>query len=293
MPQFSIVIPSFNRAHLIGKTLESILAMEFGDFEIIVVDDGSRDDTEGVVKAFQSPKIQYFRKSNGERGAARNFGAARASGEYVNFFDSDDLVYPNHLTVAHSLIVSVSRPEFFHLGYDIKDDRGNVVGTSDKFDAGSGERILFDNRLSCNGVFLRRDIALQYPFEEDPVLASSEDWELWIRLLCRFPIHFSNVVTSSVVHHDQRSLKTIKPEKIVARDCLLIDLLGKDEAVMRRFGKRFQRFIAERYTFFMLSFSEAGNRQAVLKWGQRAIKAFPQIVFKRRFLASIKNSVFK
>src|SRR5687767_9278561 len=97
-PVFSIVIPTYNRAHLIKKTIESVLAQDFADFELLVVDDGSKDDTESVVSSFTDKRVHYFKKQNGERGAARNFGAARAKGSYLNFFDSDDLLYRNHLS---------------------------------------------------------------------------------------------------------------------------------------------------------------------------------------------------
>src|SRR5690242_17185435 len=117
-PLFSIVIPTYNRAHLIGKTIQSALQQDFKDFEILVVDDGSKDNTGDVVKSFTDPRVQYFKKENAERGAARNYGVARAKGKYINFFDSDDLMYPNHLSVANELIGSIGSPEFFHLGYD-------------------------------------------------------------------------------------------------------------------------------------------------------------------------------
>ena len=77
-PAFSIVIPTYNRAHLIGKTIESMLRQEFQDFEILVVDDGSKDNTGDVVKTFTDSRIQYFKKENAERGAARNYGATQA-----------------------------------------------------------------------------------------------------------------------------------------------------------------------------------------------------------------------
>ena len=73
-PLFSIVIPTYNRAHLIGKTIESVLRQEFTDFEILIVDDGSKDNTEEVASTFTDKRIRYLKKQNAERGAARNYG---------------------------------------------------------------------------------------------------------------------------------------------------------------------------------------------------------------------------
>jgi glycosyltransferase involved in cell wall biosynthesis len=289
LPVFSVVIPTYNRAHLIGKTLESVLSQDFQEFEILVVDDGSKDNTEDVVKQFTDRRIQYYKKENAERGAARNYGAARARGAYVNFFDSDDIMLSNHLRVAQNMILG--NPEFFHLAYDHRLEDGSMVNEVKNFDDSIPKAVMFDNRLSCNGVFLRKDIATQFPFEENRVMASSEDWELWIRLMCRFKFHYNNEITSSVINHDQRSLWTIAAEKVVARDLLLIDTMKKDAVVMKAYGKSFNRFIAERFTFFMLCFSEQGKKGEVFKWAMRAFQIYPVILFSKRFLASIKNSI--
>ena len=290
-PLFSIVIPTYNRAHLIGKTIETVLRQEFQDFEILVVDDGSKDNTSDVVKKFTDSRIQYFKKENAERGAARNYGVARAKGSYINFFDSDDLMYPNHLAAANKLIASKGNPEFLHLGYDYQSVDGTVTDQVDDFDDSIKTRVLFDNLLSCNGVFVRKDIATQFPFEENRVLASSEDWELWIRLVSRYKLHYSNEITSSVVNHDQRSLRTIEVQKVVDRDLFLIDHLRADAAVMRNYGGTFDRFVAERYTFFMLCFTEQKKKSDVMKWGKQAFKTYPMIMLTKRFLSAVKNNI--
>ncbi|HEV8512372.1 MAG TPA: glycosyltransferase family 2 protein, partial [Cyclobacteriaceae bacterium] len=268
-PVFSIVIPTYNRAHFIAKTLESVLRQSFTDFEVLVVDDGSKDNTEEVVKAFKDRRIHYFKKNNEERGAARNYGVAEARGEFINFFDSDDLMYPNHLAVAYKFI-NENDAVFFHLAYDHRREDNTTFDRVNQFDDSIAGKILFDNILSPNVVFLKKEIAIQFPFEENRVLASSEDWELWIRLISRFKMLYSNEVTCAVVHHDQRSLRTIRAEEIVARDLFLIENLRKDAVVMNKYKNLFGKFVAERYTFFMLSFVEQKMKREVLKWGVKA-----------------------
>lgn len=293
LPYFSIIIPTYNRGHLLLKTIESVLTQEYKDFEVLIVDDGSTDNTEEIVRTVSDKRVTYFKKENGERGAARNFGFGKSKGVYVNFFDSDDLMYPNHLVAAKAMIESNSQPEWFHLGYDFKLPDGTITKRVDDFTDLTSDEILFDNKLSCNGVFVHREILKLFPFVEDRTLASSEDWELWIRLVCRFKLHYSNEITSTVVNHDQRSIRTISPDKVVARDLIFIEKLKDDPQVLKWYGDRFSKFVADRFTYFMLCYSEQRNSSAMWGWAVKAMKIRPSIIGNNRFLASIKNILLR
>src|SRR5262245_32601052 len=94
---FTIVIPTYNRAQLIDATIQSVLQQTYRNYEVIVVDDGSTDNTEEVVKKYLAPNFIYYKLEHGERSAARNFGTSKAKGDYINWFDSDDIMLPNHL----------------------------------------------------------------------------------------------------------------------------------------------------------------------------------------------------
>jgi glycosyltransferase involved in cell wall biosynthesis len=97
MPYFSVVIPTHNRAHLIERAISSVLAQTCTDFELIVVDDGSSDDTKTVVERIGDPRIRYVYQQNAGAAAARNHGARLATGEYLTFLDSDDEALPQWL----------------------------------------------------------------------------------------------------------------------------------------------------------------------------------------------------
>jgi glycosyltransferase involved in cell wall biosynthesis len=97
-PLVSVVIPSYNRAHVIGQTLDSVLAQTYRNLEVIVVDDGSRDATEMAVEPYRD-RITYVRQENGGLAAARNAGLERARGEYVAWLDSDDLWNPEKIAL--------------------------------------------------------------------------------------------------------------------------------------------------------------------------------------------------
>jgi len=96
--QVSVVIPAFNRAWIIGEALQSVFAQTFQDFEVLVIDDGSTDNTADVVKSFADPRLRYVKKyPNAGVGAAWNSGIRAARGEFVSFLDSDDLWKPDKL----------------------------------------------------------------------------------------------------------------------------------------------------------------------------------------------------
>ncbi len=96
-PVFSVIIPTYNRASTLPRAIQSVLAQTFTQFELIVVDDGSTDDTAHVVQRFADPRIRYIHQENRGRSAARNVGASASTGRYVTFLDSDDEALPDWL----------------------------------------------------------------------------------------------------------------------------------------------------------------------------------------------------
>src|SRR5690554_5799485 len=103
-PLVSIIIPTFNRAHLIGETLDSVLAQTYHNWECIVVDDGSTDNTDEVMAEYiaKDARFQYHHrpavKSKGAN-ACRNYGFEKSKGAYIQWFDSDDLMHPEKIAI--------------------------------------------------------------------------------------------------------------------------------------------------------------------------------------------------
>ena len=96
-PSFSVVVPTFNRSEILPRALQSVLSQSYTDFELLVVDDGSSDETETVAQSFTDPRLRYVRQENQGLSAARNFGVAHAKGEWVTFLDDDDQALPHWL----------------------------------------------------------------------------------------------------------------------------------------------------------------------------------------------------
>lgn len=293
-PFFSIVIPTYNRASFIGRTIASVLAQDFTDFELIIVDDGSTDGTKEEVAGIIDGRMTYIWQSNAERGAARNHGARLAKGQYVNFLDSDDLLYSNHLSTAFRFVERAGNSiEAFHLSYDVKDSAGTLV--REMFPITNINRQILDgNGLSCNGVFVRRDILLQFPFNEDRSLASLEDWELWIRLSSRFEFFQVNEVTSTIVLHDLRSVVVGDSSKIKQKAKRFLECVAKDDENLRVFGDRLARVRSSVYMYVSLHLAMIrGTREETLFYLRQGLAARWQAALTKRFLVILRLLVLR
>lgn len=288
MPFFSIIIPTYNRAHLIEATLQSVLAQMEGDFECIVVDDGSKDNSQEVVEALGDPRFKYFWKENGERGAARNYGAQKARGQWLNFVDSDDILYPNHLAVARKNAEKHGNSCLFHLGYDIKVD-GKVMTERTYYPSPVNDFIMKEWTLSCNGVFVPREIALANPFEEDRRLAATEDSLLWIRMAARFPIYADNTITSSVIQHEERSMSTTVGESFAEKSKLFPKILEADAVFMEKRGRYLPHIRSNLILLTALYLALGKSKKKAFNYLIKAISIHPGWIFHRRFLGVCKH----
>ncbi len=103
-PLFSIVVPTFNRADSILSTIDGCLAQRCGDFELVIVDDGSTDNTRELIEHLDDPRVQYIHQQNAGPAAARNRGVDAASGRYIAYLDADDRWYPEYLEFAKNFL---------------------------------------------------------------------------------------------------------------------------------------------------------------------------------------------
>ncbi len=287
------MIPTYNREKLIPATIQSLLIQDYQKFEIFVVDDGGSDNTEAVVRQFTDQRIHYIKKANGERAAARNFGARMTKGDYINFFDSDDTAYPNHLSVAVESIARLNAPEVFHIGYDIKNERGEIEKICDTLPPKLNSVLIDGNHLSCNGVFIRRDVTESFPFNEDRQLSASEDYELWLRLASRFIFYGVNAVTSTVYNHDNRSVVQADAARVTTRMHLLVKYLMQDEKFMSFYRDKIDLFRSylNVYVALHMAISKSPKKKS-LSLLVDAFRLNPRVIFSRRFAAAVKQTVF-
>jgi glycosyltransferase involved in cell wall biosynthesis len=288
MTRFSVIIPTHNRSHRLVPTLRSFLDLQYPAFELIVVDDGSSDDTRQVIEGLNDPRIRYFWKKNGERGAARNFGAAQATGEYLNFFDSDDFALSGFFTEAEKCIREFGGPEVFALGLEVRDDAQRLLRVVKDLPDPVNDRIAVQNFFAVGGVFVRRDIWTEFPFEEDLALTGSEDWLLWMRLAARYPFRYWNHVAWVYIDHGENSVYGMSEPKLRRRVDKMLDMIGADPDYMRRFGSRFDELIAIRHLYVALHLAMAGGVGRPLLYLARAVTVHPGACFRNTTLGALK-----
>ncbi len=142
-PFFSIVLPTYNRCHFLSRSIESVLGQTFSDWELIIVDDGSTDDTKTMVTSYTDKRIKYIWQPNKERSSARNLGISKARGKFMCFLDSDDEYIAHHLETHHTAIVNNPAIKVFRTGLLYLKDN-----------------VCFNKSLNRPGAFLDH-----YPFE--------------------------------------------------------------------------------------------------------------------------------
>jgi glycosyltransferase involved in cell wall biosynthesis len=290
--KFSIVIPTYNRAHLIRGSILSVLAQSYSNWELIIVDDGSTDHTKVVVDKFVSDRVKYVYVENGERGRARNIGIENSSGNYVTFLDSDDQFFVFFLQNAYDFISSINKPVMVSLAYEIKEVGGKVLNRMSFGDTILNRRLLNRNILSCIGVFLQREIAMQYPFCENRNFAGTEDWLLWLKLSARYPIYHLSEISASLIQHEERSVLTFNEQSYKHRINILEEELMKDKVFMNKYSqKTVQKITGHMYTYTALHAILNNHKTKGLKYFLKGILLSPSEILTRRTLGIIKHLI--
>lgn len=188
-PIVSVIIPTYNRAYCIKRTIDSVLNQSFKDFDIFVIDNNSIDNTEEIINAYNNPKINYKKiENNGVIAASRNKGIFLSRSKYIAFLDSDDWWKPEKLKISI---------EFLEDGNDlICHDLEQIFTTQRnkaskeykkyryKFKKSFFESLLKDgNNIATSSLIVRRDIICKLGgFSECKSISGSEDYDMWFRI---------------------------------------------------------------------------------------------------------------
>ncbi|SRR6266550_51023 len=191
MPAVSVVIPAHNAAPWLGDTLRSVLAQTYRDFEVIVVNDGSTDQTGKVIASFRR-NVRCVEQSNHGLPAARNTGIRNASGDWIALLDADDLWLPEKLARQMSLVNEHGLKWVYCDAYMFDDATGITTST---FSAGrrlpDGDvlRPLFlRNFIGTPTTVIRRDVFDDVGMLDETLVPCGEDWDLWLRIAARYPV---------------------------------------------------------------------------------------------------------
>jgi len=178
----SVVIPVYNQARFIRRAVESVWAQNVPDVEILIVDDGSTDETQDVLQDFiDSKAIRCFRQENSGPAAARNRAIRESRGEWIAFLDGDDYWLPGKLAAQLRALEETSH-EFAYCGTVLRDDNDRIVQTTPAVpEACPLAALVWGNFISTPTVIVSRSL-LDKTGLFDEALRVGEDWDLWLRL---------------------------------------------------------------------------------------------------------------
>ena len=209
-PKISVIIPTYNRASMVVEAVESVLAQEMAEFDLIVVDDGSTDETEDKLRTYNS-RLRYYRQENSGVSAARNRGIELSRAPLVSFLDSDDLWLPAKLQIQHRFMlnhpeVSICQTEeiWWRNGRQVNPKKHHRKPSGDIF-----QRSLDLCLVSPSAVMIRRELFEQVGFF-DLDLPVAEDYDFWLRVAVnyRVPLLRDPLVIKRGGHSDQLSSRS-------------------------------------------------------------------------------------
>jgi teichuronic acid biosynthesis glycosyltransferase TuaG len=257
--KISVIVLTYNRAHLVPETIDSILKQTYPDFELIVVDNFSTDDTEKVVKGYRDRRIRYFKNDNGGVIAVnRNYGINQARGEYIAFCDDDDLWLPDKLEKQLQEFEKDERLGLVCTNAVLFNEAGDLglfheTGLPEKFF--TLDSLVRTNRIICSSVLIKKgaidDVGL---FDTSPAIFTGEDLELWLRIarkynlkyldlpLIKYRVHSGNIKKSAAaaIRRNRAVYRSLRDKGVIGRAlyrrlclrALVIELLWRTRTMM-------------------------------------------------------------
>lgn len=207
MPKVSVVIPTYNRANYLRQTIDSVLAQTYTDYEIIVLDDGSTDNTKETAALYKD-KIKYFYQENRGPTAGKNSGMQKARGEYIAFLDDDDLWLPEKLAKQVEVLENNRELAFACSGSYVINAKGEII---DEWKKVTQNQETFSNLYEANFVFTltvmvrRKCLAATGLFDESLYIV--QDYDLWLRLAKRYPFAYIALPLAKYRKHDSNVTK--------------------------------------------------------------------------------------
>ena len=202
-PYFSVILTTYNRSAMLKRAIKSVIEQEFEDWELIIVDDGSTDDTGKIVETFDDSRINYVYQENGMVAKARNNGIIKSRGEYICFLDDDDEYLKSHLKILNANIKENNNPIslFFTLCYR---ETNGLLEKSDDVKSTPESPILLGYNPETPNICVHNNILDIHSFNEKILM--HEDAELWGRIAKNFPVVRINEYTTIIHMHDDLKL---------------------------------------------------------------------------------------
>lgn len=286
VPEVSVIIPTKNRAHYVSSAIQSVLDQTFGDFEIIVVDGASIDNTREVISKFDDERICYIREKI-DRGASasRNTGIRRSRGKFIAFLDDDDLWMPSKVEKQLQLISEKHSIGAVYTGTLRFNKSGKIIRFQKPYLKGNiFPQILKKNYIgNCSRVMVRREC-----FDRtglfDEKLSACEDWDMWIRLAKHY--QFDYIIEPLVLYRVHEKGISSNRHAILQATKLMFNKFSAD--LNASDNARAQKILAYWHYRFGEIYCALGDTEKGKKEFIKAISKEPcSVIYFSRLLASV------
>ncbi|MBT0608842.1 glycosyltransferase family 2 protein [Aequorivita echinoideorum] len=275
MPKFSVIIPLYNKEKEFPSSLQSVLAQNFIDFEIIIVNDGSTDNSLAIAEkeALKNQRIKVFSKKNEGLAATRNFGVNKAIAENVVFIDADDFWYPFHLENLAAILKKFPEAPWFAAAYEknynekltrkmiapLNEKNENFIGKVNFF-----ETSLIDSLVHPSSFGMKRDFFLNLGGHNTNI-TFSEDTDLWIRAALQTQVAFSNKISAVI---NLNSSNRLNHSAMRTRKYPNFDTY---EAEAKN-NKALKKYLDVHYFSIALNYKLAGDTKNFKKYSDKIVK---------------------
>lgn len=252
--KFSIITPTYNRASLISVLINDVLKQSYTDWEFLLVDDGSTDNTKDLVAKFQDNRIKYIYQTNAERSAARNNGLQHSTGDFIVFIDSDDTIPPNFLEeLAKTIRENNQQVGIYSTRRRFLDNETNEY----KYTRQLTSLDTAESILRSGDVILVDQCAHKSCFDKHTFKSGIEPWEdthLYLRLIRLYPVFETKAVIYMLIHEGstvQQGYANVQMSTVRNYAHIVSDLLNyPDIFPSDRYAKIVKKYIYKKYQMF-------------------------------------------
>lgn len=299
MPKVSVIIPTYNYGQYIDKSIDSVLSQTYTDFEIIVVDDGSTDNTKTIIETKYGSKVRYFYQKNKGAPAARNKGIAESVGEYLVFLDADDIFYPDNLEKKVDLLDKRKNDGFVYSdGYYVNEQSNKMAKSSSWLLSAAGEKLSGDiflkllegYKIETIAAFFRRATIIDAEGFDEKLLCL-QDYDLILRVsfnnTCSFidECLFETLRHTGSVSSSTSTLNTYKSKSLIINK---IERMYSHKA--EALGAKWKKILAARYFFDGTIAYDVNDYESARKYFIRSIRIYP---FQKRIYFSYMMTLTK
>lgn len=285
MPKVSIVIPTYNRSRFVCEAIESVLNQSFKDFEIIVVDDGSTDNTKEALKKY-SNHISYIYQDNRGRSLARSAGIKAAKGDYIAFLDDDDIWLPGKLEKQVDFFNTFADIGLVHTFTEVINEQGLLLEKETRKRLGSYSKAIkigytYEGMSQFCVMFISsvmlRSCCLSGLGLFDPIVEALEDWDFYLRFSLKFRI---GTITEPLVRYRLHKLQSTQDD--FTNGCIMVSM--KHLAMISSFGTPSFCKRARRNFYLQLANAYYISRQLTMfrSFALKAVRSNPWMLFKSR-----------